>query len=596
MMRCVLMVLTMLLVPMTLPADELTLTKSAGSQPAEGAVASPIGKSIGDFTLRDFRGKEHRLSDYQQSRVLVVAFIGIDCPLVRLYGPRLEAMSKAYDPSEVTFIGINSNAQDPPTRIGAFANKYDLTFDILKDPDNSVADRFGAIRTPEMFVLDQDRVIRYWGRVDDQYGFTSGVGYGRPQADRHDLKEAIDEVLAGQEVSVPVTDAPGCHIGRVAKVDPHGDVTYSNQIARIFNQRCVECHRDGQIGPFPMTTYDEVMGWGEMIREVVDEGRMPPWYANPEYGEFANDCRLTGEEMNLIARWVENGQPEGDPADLPPPPQFADGWTIPEPDEVFYMDDEPFEVAADGVIDYQYYRVPTNFKQDMWVKGAQARPGNLAVVHHIIVFIQPPIGSGQRFQLEGALLGYAPGTQATMLPEGHAIRIPAGSNLIFQLHYTPVGTKQLDRSSIGFVYCDESTVTHEVRGGVCGTTDFTIPAGAANHTIVATEVMEEDTTIMSMLPHLHLRGIAFRYEATYPDGSHEVLLDVPYYDFNWQLWYTFQEPKTLPKGTELKCTAWYDNSEGNVYNPDATIDVHFGEQTWEEMMFGWYAKSVPRKK
>ena len=162
---------------------------------------------------------------------------------------------------------------------------------------------------------------------------------------------------AGEPVSVAVTDAPGCHIGRVAKVKPHGDITYSNQISRLFNARCVECHREGQIGPFPMTSYEEVYGWGEMIREVVDQGRMPPWYANPEYGEYANECRLSTEEKNLVALWVENGQPEGDPADLPEPPTFTKGWTIPEPDQVFYMNDEGFEVSADGVVDYQYFEV-----------------------------------------------------------------------------------------------------------------------------------------------------------------------------------------------------------------------------------------------
>ena len=182
-----------------------------------------------------------------------------------------------------------------------------------------------------------------------------------------------------------------------------------------------------------------------------------------------------------------------------------------------------------------------------------------------------------------------------MYPEGYALKIPAGSKLVFQMHYTPVGTVQHDRSSVGFVFADEQEITHEIRGGVCGTQDFVIPAGQANHEVVAQQTLPRDTTMLSMMPHLHVRGIAFTYEATYPDGTHEVLLDVPYYDFNWQLWYDFERPKLLPKGTVLKCTAVYDNSHDNVYNPDATIDVTYGEQTWEEMMFGWYSTAVPRK-
>jgi len=588
-MRCFSFALTVALVPLILQAGDIPPVDA----PKEVA-DSPVGRNIADFTLRDYHGKQLSLGEIE-SKVVVVAILGIDCPLVRLYGPRLEEMSKAYDAKDVTFIGINANKQDPPRRIGAFVERFGITFPILKDPDNSVADKFGAIRTPEMFVLDENRVVRYWGRVDDQYGFTTGVGYARPKPNRHDLKEAVDELLAGKPVSVAVTEAQGCHIGRVAKVAPHGEVTYSNQISRIFNARCVECHREGQIGPFPMTCYDEVHGWGEMIREVVDETRMPPWHANPEHGKFANDCRLSADEKNLIARWVENGQPEGDPADLPEPPTFTAGWTIPEPDQIFYMNEDGFEVAADGVIDYQYFEVETGFTEDKWVKAVQARPGNLGVVHHIIAFVSKPSGKEGRFRLGGALIGYAPGTQARVYEDGHALHIPAGSKLVFQMHYTPVGTKQMDRSSVGMVFVDESEVTHEIRGGVCGTQDFVIPAGAANHVVKARRRIRRDTTMLAMLPHLHVRGIAFKYEAMYPDGTQEVLLDVPHYDFNWQLWYTFDEPKLLPRGTVLNCTAVYDNSEDNVYNPDHTIEVKYGEQTWEEMMFGWYSTSVPRE-
>jgi len=552
-----------------------------------------IGRQITDFTLRDHLGASHQLSDYEDSKLVVVAFLGTDCPLVKLYGPKLQEISEKYQGQGVTVLGINSNCQDSPRKMGAAARQLGMTFTILKDPDNQVADMFGAKRTPEVFLLDEDRVIRYCGRIDDQYGFESGVGYGRPSVTRHDLMIAMDELLAGQQISVPTTKAPGCIIGRVPDVEPHGDVTYSNQIARILQNRCVECHREGQIGPFPLTTYEEVLGWGEMIRETVESGRMPPWYANPDHGTFRNDPTLTDEEKQLLYTWVENGQPEGDPADLPEPLQFVEGWQIPEPDMVLKMSETPYEVAADGVIDYQYFTVDPGFKEDKWVKAAEARPGNRAVVHHIICFIEKPGQGGGGFRGGGALIGYAPGMQARHYRDGVAVKVPAGSKFVFQMHYTPVGTKQLDNSSLGIVFADPEEVTHEIRGGVSGKLTFRIPPQAEDHVIRTSHKLRRDTMLVSMMPHMHLRGTSFRYEAEYPDGSREILLDVPEYDFNWQLWYDLEQPKLLPKGTRIRCEAHYNNSESNVYNPDPNAWVTFGDQTWEEMMFGFYTTIVP---
>ncbi len=574
-------------------------TSSTGALASENTpekTAELLGQSIADFTLRDYRGHEHSLSDYADSEVIVILFLGTDCPMVKLYGPHLDELAKKYAPQGVTFLGINSNRQDPPTKIGAWALRHGVEFPILKDPRNEIADVFRAIRTPEVFILDKQRVVRYWGRINDQYSFASGVGYGRPKVTRHDLVEAVDELLAGREVSVPITVAKGCHIGRVPEIEPHGDITYSNQIARILQASCVECHREGQIAPFPLTNFEESVGWGEMIREVVHEERMPPWYANPAHGEFANDARMSDEEKQLIDQWVSNGMPEGDVSDLPEPRQFAEGWGIPEPDAVFYIADEPFEVPAEGVVEYQYFTVDPGFKEDKWVQAFEARPGNLSVVHHIICFIQDPKTHKRGLREgSGAQVGYAPGSPPRIYPEGIAMRIPAGSKLVFQMHYTPVGTPQLDRSSIGLVFADPSKVTHELKGGVCGTVAFEIPPNEADHVVTCKTRLRRDTTLISMLPHLHLRGTAFRYEAEYPDGTWEVLLDVPRYDFNWQLWYDVMEPKLLPKGTKLHCTAHFDNSADNVYNHDPNDTVRFGDQTWEEMMFGFYTAIVPRR-
>ena len=242
-----------------------------GSLSAAEKQGSPVGRKVADFTLKDFRGKQHSLSDFKQ-KTLVVAFLGTECPLAKLYAPRLALLAKEMGSKEVGFIGINSNVQDSITEIAASARIHKIEFPILKDLENKVADQMGAVRTPEVFVLDADRKIQYWGRIDDQFG----IGYIKDEITRHDLKEAIKEVAAGKKVSVAVTKAPGCHIGRIKTVNKNSKVTYSNQISRLLQKRCVECHREGEVAPFALTEYKEVKGWTEMIAEVVEQGRMPP--------------------------------------------------------------------------------------------------------------------------------------------------------------------------------------------------------------------------------------------------------------------------------------------------------------------------------
>ncbi|HEX3727394.1 MAG TPA: alkyl hydroperoxide reductase, partial [Pirellulales bacterium] len=450
-----------------------------------------------------------------------------------------------------------------------------------------------AIRTPEVFLLDRDRVIRYWGRIDDQYGFKTGAGYVKPKLTERSLANAIGEVLAGHEVSQPIVKADGCFIGRVAKQKPHGDVTYSNQVARIMQARCVECHRSGEVAPFSLTSYDEVVGWAETIREVVQEGRMPPWFADPKFGHFENDARLSDEEKQQLSTWVENGCPQGNAVDLPEPRKFVEGWRRGEPDQVIYMRDEPYAVPAEGVVDYQFFTVDPGWTSDKWIEWTESRPGNRAVVHHIIVFVQPK--NGGDFGSRGGIGGYAPGMTPNVNRPGTAIFVPAGSKLVFQLHYTTNGTAQEDRSMIGVRFADAKTVKQAVRGGLVGDTGFKIPAGDANYEIKAKHLFLKDTLLLSLTPHMHLRGKSFKYEAQYPDGTSEVLLDVPSYDFNWQLRYTLTEAKLMPKGTRLNCTAHFDNSANNLANPDPAKVVTFGDQTWEEMMFGFYTSVDPKE-
>jgi peroxiredoxin len=551
------------------------------------AAASPLGGRAPEFRLADSAGKVHSLADMKDARYVVVVFLGTECPLARLYAPRLNRLAAEYANKHVQFVGIVSNLQDTPEEIAEYVRDHDVAFPVLVDPNNLVADQFQAVRTPEVFVLDGGRVVRYHGRIDGQYL----PGVQKTNNPRRDLAEALDELLAGREVSQGDVEAVGCFIGRVTKPEG-GDVTYSREIARIFQNRCVECHREGEIGPFALTSYDEALGWGETIREVVvDQGRMPPWFADPAIGHFINDARLSDEEKRQISAWVDAGCPEGDPQDLPEPRVFADGWNIPEPDLVLKMSEKPFQVPAEGVVDYKHIEIDPQFTEDQWMVACEARPGNRSVVHHILVFLRSP--EGELELLRGSLLAaYAPGSPPRICDPGMAKRIRAGSKIIFQMHYTPNGKPQEDISVLGLKFCDAAQVKQEVESGFAINLAFVIPPGVPDHKITARHHFKDDRLLLGLTPHMHMRGKSFRYEAIYPDGRREVLLDVPRWDFNWQIDYLLAEPKLMPAGSSLYCEARYDNSPDSPTNPDPTKWVKFGEQTWDEMMIGWFTTAT----
>lgn len=561
---------------------------------ALGSPVNPaIATQIADFTLPDHQGADHSLADFADREFLVVAFLGTECPLAKLYSGRLQKIADDYADRGVAVVGIMSNVQDSLSEIDAFVRQHELHFPVLRDRRNEVADAFGAERTPHVFVLDRDREIRYQGRIDDQYL----VGVVRNKSSRGDLRAAIDELLAGKPVSTPKTDAIGCIIGRAR--DPKADsvVTYSRDVAPILQERCVECHRAGEIGPFELAAYDEVVGWGEMIAEVVRDGRMPPWHADPKHGQFANDRSMPEAEKQTIYDWVQNGCPEGDPADLPEPRQFTEGWQLPRKPDVVISMQEPFDVPAEAGregVPYQHFRVPTGFTEDKWIEASEVRPGNRAVVHHTIVYVGPP-GSKNRRDWT-FLAGYVPGLRYDPLPAGSAKRIPAGSEIVFEMHYTPNGSPQTDRTEIGLIFADvenDEDVTEVVTTEI-GDDSFRIPPRASDHVVTASSrPTEKELTLLSMSPHMHLRGKAFRYELVTPDGLRETLLDVPAYDFNWQTRYRLAEPRVLPAGSVIHCRAVFDNSAANPANPDPTQAVRWGDQSWEEMMLGFFDVLIP---
>jgi hypothetical protein len=365
--------------------------------------------------------------------------------------------------------------------------------------------------------------------------------------------------------------------------------TFSHDVAPILFNRCLECHRQGEAAPMAFTSYAEVRPWAKAIKQAVLTRKMPPWLADPHYGSFRNDRRLSDDEVKTLAAWADGGAPEGRPMDLPPMPRFETGWRIGKPDAVFDMGAD-FDVPADGVVAYKYFTVPTNFTEDKWVQAAEVRPGQRGAVHHVICFVKEP--NSQAGETGNILVGYAPGEGPLELLPGTAVLVKAGSSLYFQVHYTPNGKAVKDRSYIGVKFAAAPPKYRAVRG-ISANPFFRIPPNNSNYEVKSSYTLPQDVTLESLMPHMHLRGKDFQYTVVYPDGRREVILSVPHYDFNWQLRYELTTPMPLPKGARIECVAHYDNSPNNKFNPDPSKEVKWGDQTWEEMMIGFFTYTVP---
>jgi hypothetical protein len=427
-------------------------------------------------------------------------------------------------------------------------------------------------------------------------------------------------------LTVAITAASGPKEQYAAK--PAKDVpTFTKEVAPILYKNCASCHRPGEIGPMSLLTYAEARPWAKSIRDEVSDGTMPPWHADPKHGKFMNDRSLSAADKDVLVRWANGGAPQGDPTDMPAPPAFVDGWQLGQPDTILQLP-EDYKVPADGFVEYEYFEIPTNFTEDKWLEGLEVRPGNRSVVHHVIVFVRPPkperrpsgfrlaqgmeIPRGQSGSAEEgeaakrtrgqslfpspqrrgvAIGGFAPGNNATRFEPGSAMLIRAGATLVVQMHYTPNGTAQTDRTKLGLFLAKEAPKT-EMRLGTLINGQLDIPAGAADYSIAAEMTTTADVTLRQLLPHTHLRGKSWEYTVTYPDGRSEVILSVPKYDFNWQTDYVFAQALKLPKGSKIRAVAHYDNSPANKSNPDHKVNVKWGDQTWEEMMFTGFVYSI----
>jgi len=394
----------------------------------------------------------------------------------------------------------------------------------------------------------------------------------------------------------------------LATAAPVPQPTFYKDVLPILQKNCQGCHRPGEAAPMSLLTYENARPYAKSIRAAVLTRQMPPWFANPHYGKFSNDRTLPDAEVKTLVAWADSGAKAGDPADAPKPVSFTEGWVIGKPDLVLEVP-EAFAIPKEGTIDYQYVRLPTHFTEDKYVQFAEARPTDREHTHHIIAFIRDPRSPWMRDAPIGVpfvpekskngdaafggdfLAGYAPGTIPDVLQPGQAKLIPKGADIIFQLHYTADGKPGSDQSRVGLIFAKEPP-KERVLTLAAARGDFAIPPGDPDYRVDSKITLRDDSTLLMMLPHMHLRGKDFEYRIVFPDGRRQTLLSVPHYSFSWQLSYYLDQPLFLPKGTVIECTAHFDNSANNPANPDPSKEVHFGEQSWDEMMIGFFDVSV----
>ena len=390
--------------------------------------------------------------------------------------------------------------------------------------------------------------------------------------------------------------------------------TFYKDILPILQGHCQSCHRLGEIAPMSFVTYEQVKPWAVSIRMAVESKRMPPWFADPRYGKFSNDPSLTPQQMATIGAWVDAGAPAGLPGDGPPTKKWPTAWNIPRPDEIVKMP-VPVAIPSHGGVEYTYEIVPTGFGEDKWVQFSEIRPSSPQYVHHAVVYVRPPNSTWLRSAPVGVpftafsfsdpklraeahetttdmLLVYAPGSEPDRWPDGMAKFIPAGSDLVFQMHYTANGIAGGDQTSIGVVFSKQPPKQRALTLQLTNHT-FVIPPRTDDYRVEVWGTMPNDCTLLSFFPHMHLRGKAFEYSILHPDGSAETLLRVNHYHFHWQLSYRLAEPRFLKAGTKLQAVAWYDNTEDNPHNPDPNVEVRWGGQTYEEMMVGFFDVAIP---
>ena len=573
----------------------LVAAASAGAvaQQGEGVRRGPhpldpeecgIGRPVPRLEWRDLTGRPGRLGEVGALRGQLVVLTDTSCPLTGKYAPVVARLQGRCLEAGIQLLLLNTDPGEEREALLAWSELHGISAPYVHDTTGGLARALGARTTTDVFLMDAEGMLVYRGAIDDRHG----LGYSRGEPEETYLEDALDALRDGVPAPVPATWAPGCVLD-LSEPEGAGQLTWHGRISRIVEQRCTRCHHAGGVAPFTLESRSDLERRKGMVRFVVEEGLMPPWGATHRGGPFSNDGSLTTEERTDLLAWLEAGLPAGDPAAAAPVrPRLAPGtWSIGDPDEVVTLP-RAQRIPAEGVLDYVELLLPQSSEEDRWVTAVEVRPTAVEVVHHVLVHVVAP---GERMRrgrgrLPGFLAAYVPGNSYTVFPPGFAKRLPAGASLFFQIHYTPNGTPAVDRTQLGLVFQDEAP-EHEVRTVGIANRRFSIPPGEAHHLVSQGLDLRRPVGVLAVMPHMHLRGKAFEVTAAVPGAEPEVLLEVPRYDFNWQLAYRYRDPVLLPAGTRLEVRGWFDNSASNPANPDPGARVRWGEQTDEEMMVGF---------
>jgi Ca2+-binding EF-hand superfamily protein/mono/diheme cytochrome c family protein len=554
-----------------------------------------IGRLIDDLSGTTLDGQGGSLGDFKDHKGLVILMTSATCPVSKRYIPSVAKLEKELAAQDMALLLVNPFASETAEEIKAQLAEAGITAAYVHDKEKKLTAALGACTTTEVFLLDAKRTLVYRGAFDDQYG----VNYNLDAPRHRYLHDAIAALSKGETPEIQATAAPGCELDLGdAPTLSASPVTYHRDVARILQQNCVQCHRQDGIAPFALDDLAEVTDRARVIKRVVSEGTMPPWFAVLEPGAetnpWANDCSLSVRDKTDLIAWIDSkDRPLGDPADSPAPRLYPEEWSIGTPDLVVPLS-RAYDIKADGFMPYAFDVVQTELPEDRWVKSYEILPSERDVVHHVIVQVHEKGETAtKRDEGTGGYWAiYVPGNGAHTYPEGFARQIPAGAKISFQIHYTPSGKAKKERLRLGLVFAAE-TPKYEVKTVGIAHQGISIPPGAERHVETKTQRIPFDMPLTSFMPHMHIRGAAFKYEVTFPDGKSETLLDIPRYDFNWQLRYDYKQPRLIPRGSTMKITAIFNNSASNRANPDPTKLVKWGSQTVDEMMLGYVEYFLP---
>jgi hypothetical protein len=538
--------------------------------PAIAAAPVALPERVDNFRLVSAEGRAHELYRLKDASAVVFMMHGVGSAEVAKSAPELARLQAAYKDKGVEFILVNSNPNDKRDAILADAAKNGITAPILQDDLQLVGGQIGASRVSEAFVIDPK---------------TWKIAY------RGELSAApIDAVISGQPVAVAAKPAKG-ELINIASRSPaaraeHAKISYSRTVAPILEAKCVDCHQQGGIGPFAMSNYEVVKGFAPMMREAIRTDRMPPWDPDPHVGKFKDDKSLSATEIKTLINWIEAGAPRGDgPDPLAEARHVAPEWPLGKPDLI--VDIPKFTVPASGIVDYQYPTVPNPLKEGKWLKASTAKVTARQAVHHILSGVIPE-GSERRGMAEwgGSVGGYTVGMESTIAPKGIGSWVPAGGEFAYQMHYTPFGKEAVSAEQIGLYFYKDGEKPELIMREMPLVDQFIeIPPNDGNHKEIAYFNFPKDAILHTAVVHAHYRGTYSKLEIRYPDGKQETILNVPFYDFNWQRMYEFAEPIKIPAGSKVIATYIYDNSKRNPANPDPTQKVVWGDQSFEEMFY-----------